>query len=47
VRDPLQLHDGGRFNFTTVGAYPVWSCIAIAGNALVLWAVTVHSGAVE
>jgi hypothetical protein len=35
------------FNFTTVGAYPVWSCIAIAGNALVLWAVTVHSGAVE
>jgi len=35
------------FNFTTVGAYPIWSCIAIAGNALVLWAVTVHSGAVE
>jgi len=32
-------------NFTTVGAYPVWSCIAIVCNALVLWAVTVHSGA--
>lgn len=35
------------FNFTTVGAYPVWSCIAIVCNALVLWAVTVHSGAME
>ncbi len=30
------------FNFTTVGAYPVWSCIAIVANALVLWAVTAH-----
>jgi hypothetical protein len=29
-------------SFTTVGAYPVWSCIAIVCNALVLWAVTVH-----
>jgi hypothetical protein len=29
-------------NFTTIGAYPIWSCIAIACNALVLWAVTVH-----
>ena len=34
-------------NFTTVGAYPVWSIIAIVCNALVLWAVTVHSGAVR
>jgi hypothetical protein len=34
-------------SFATVGAYPVWSCIAIVCNALVLWAVTVHSGAAE
>jgi hypothetical protein len=31
------------FNFTTVGAYPVWSCIAIVCNGLVLWAVTAHN----
>lgn len=30
-------------NFLSIGAYPLWSCIAIACNALVLWAVTVHS----
>jgi hypothetical protein len=29
-------------NFTSIGAYPVWSSIAIVCNALVLWAVTVH-----
>jgi hypothetical protein len=29
-------------NFTTIGAYPVWSTIALVANALVLWAVTVH-----
>ena len=29
-------------NFLSVGAYPVWSVIALAFNALVLWAVTVH-----
>ena len=33
---------GLLFNFTTVGAYPVWSCVAIVANALVLWAVTAH-----
>ena len=31
-------------SFTTVGAYPVWSCIAIVCNGLVLWAVTGHGG---
>ena len=31
------------FNFLSIGAYPVWSTIAIVGSALVLWAVTVHS----
>ena len=30
-------------NFLSIGAYPVWSIIAITGSALVLWAVTVHS----
>ncbi len=34
-------------NFLSVGAYPVWSIVAIVCNALVLWAVTVHSGAVR
>jgi hypothetical protein len=29
-------------NFLSIGAYPVWSCIAIVCSALVLWAVTVH-----
>lgn len=29
-------------NFISIGAYPVWSIIAIVCNALVLWAVTVH-----
>jgi hypothetical protein len=33
---------GMLLNFVTVGAYPVWSCIGIVANALVLWAVTVH-----
>ena len=33
---------GLLFSFTTVGAYPVWSCVAIVCNALVLWAVTAH-----
>jgi hypothetical protein len=33
---------GILFNFTTVGAYPLWSTVAIVCNALVLWAVTVH-----
>ena len=29
-------------NFLSVGAYPIWSVIALVFNALVLWAVTVH-----
>jgi hypothetical protein len=29
-------------NFLSIGAYPVWSVVAIVCNALVLWAVTVH-----
>jgi hypothetical protein len=33
---------GMLLNFLSIGAYPVWSTIAIACNALVLWAVTVH-----
>ena len=30
-------------NFLSIGAYPVWSIIAMTGSALVLRAVTVHS----
>jgi hypothetical protein len=33
---------GILLNFITIGAYPIWSCIGIVANALVLWAVTVH-----
>jgi hypothetical protein len=33
---------GILLNFVTIGAYPLWSCIGIVANALVLWAVTVH-----
>ena len=29
-------------NFLSAGAYPLWSLLAIAADALVLWAVTVH-----
>jgi hypothetical protein len=29
-------------NFLSVGAYPLWSLLALAANALVLWAITVH-----
>jgi NADH:ubiquinone oxidoreductase subunit K len=34
-------------NFLSIGAYPVWSSIAIVGSCLVLWAVTVHSDEFE
>jgi hypothetical protein len=34
-------------NFLSIGAYPVWSSIAIVGSSLVLWAVTVHSDEFE
>jgi hypothetical protein len=33
---------GMLVNFLSIGAYPVWSAVAIVCNALVLWAVTVH-----
>ena len=33
---------GVLLNFTSIGAYPVWSSIAIVCSMLVLWAVTVH-----
>jgi hypothetical protein len=33
---------GMLVNFLSIGAYPVWSVVAIVCNALVLWAVTVH-----
>jgi hypothetical protein len=33
---------GVLLNFMSIGAYPVWSSIAIACSMLVLWAVTVH-----
>lgn len=30
-------------NFVSIGAYPIWSAILLAIDALILWAVTVHS----
>jgi hypothetical protein len=38
---------GVLLNFISVGAYPIWSSIAMVCNALVLWAVTVHSDQFE
>ncbi len=35
------------FSFLSVGAYPLWSVIAIVANAGVLWAVTVHGNEFE
>jgi hypothetical protein len=36
---------GGLFvNFLAVGAYPIWSILALVANGLVLWAVTVYWG---
>lgn len=29
-------------NFLSIGAYPIWSAILIAVDALILWAVSVH-----
>jgi hypothetical protein len=34
-------------NFLSVGAYPVWSLLALVANGLVLWAVTVYGDAFE
>lgn len=30
-------------NFLSLGAYPIWSVILLAVDALILWAVTVHA----
>lgn len=30
-------------NFLSIGAYPIWSAILLVIDALILWAVTVHS----
>jgi hypothetical protein len=39
---------GGLFvNFLSVGAYPLWSILALVANGLVLWAVTVYGDSFE
>jgi hypothetical protein len=39
---------GGLFvNFLSIGAYPLWSILALVANGLVLWAVTVYGDAFE
>jgi hypothetical protein len=34
-------------NFLSIGAYPIWSLLALVANGLVLWAVTVYGDAFE
>ena len=34
-------------NFLSIGAYPIWSILALVANGLVLWAVTVYGEAFE
>jgi hypothetical protein len=34
---------GVLVNFLSIGAYPLWSAVGLVCNALVLWAVTIHS----
>jgi hypothetical protein len=34
-------------NFLSIGAYPIWSILAVVANGLVLWAVTVYGDAFE
>jgi hypothetical protein len=34
-------------HFLALGAYPVWSVMAIVANGLVLWAITVHGEEIE
>ena len=34
-------------NFLSIGAYPLWSILALVANGLVLWAVTVYGEAFE
>ncbi len=36
---------GIMLNFLSIGAYPLWSVIALVVDGLVIWAVTVHSDA--
>jgi hypothetical protein len=36
---------GIMLNFLSIGAYPVWSTILLVVDALIIWAVTVHSDA--
>jgi hypothetical protein len=39
---------GGLFvNFLAIGAYPIWSILALVANGLVLWAVTVYGEAFD
>ena len=33
---------GILLNFLSIGAYPIWSAILLAIDALIIWAVTVH-----
>ena len=34
-------------NFLSIGAYPIWSILALVANGLVLWAVTVYGESFE
>ncbi|HEY2766652.1 MAG TPA: hypothetical protein VGI76_00235 [Solirubrobacteraceae bacterium] len=36
---------GIMLNFLSIGAYPVWSVVLLVVDALIIWAVTVHSDA--
>lgn len=36
---------GIMLNFLSIGAYPVWSSILLVLDAMIIWAVTVHSDA--
>jgi hypothetical protein len=38
---------GVMVNFVSMGAYPVWSILAVVANGLVLWAVTVYGDAFD
>ena len=48
VCSPVVIAFAGLFvNFLSIGAYPVWSILALVANGLVLWAVTVYGDAFE
>lgn len=34
---------GIMLNFLSIGAYPIWSAILLVVDAMIIWAVTVHS----